>query len=88
MTAAEIWALAERLAKDDDLHSDYLIRTMGLDPSIPSEVTQATGILTGKGLISESTDGTYSAWPHTCVMTSNFTSEEYLACMQLDSYSQ
>ena len=37
LTPDQIWRLAEKLANDADLQEDYLIRKMGLDPSIPSE---------------------------------------------------
>ena len=62
MTANEIWALARRLADDEDLHEDYMIRKMGLDPSDPSELATGYEILVKKGLVVENAEG-YSLWP-------------------------
>lgn len=51
MTPDEIWALAMRLIKDRNVHEDYLIRKMGLDPEIDSELKQGIQILLDKGLV-------------------------------------
>ena len=41
LTASSIFELAELLADDDELHQNYLIRKMGLDPSLQDEVSSA-----------------------------------------------
>lgn len=87
MTAEEIFALVERLLEDEDLHQDYLIRKMGLDPSIPSEVITARDILLRKEIILETEDGGYTLWPQVCLMTKNMTKEEYVDCLGLDPTS-
>jgi len=87
MTAEEIFALVERLLEDEDLHQDYLIRKMGLDPSIPSEVITARDILLRKKIILETEDGGYTLWPQVCLMTKNMTKEEYVDCLGLDPTS-
>ena len=45
MTPDEIWALARRLADDEDLHEDYIIRKLGLNPDNPSELSKGYGIM-------------------------------------------
>lgn len=82
MTPDEIWALAYRLTQDHTLHKDYLIRKMGLDPEIKSEVEQAVGILLEKELIDVASGGMYSMWPQICVMTANKTEEEFKGCLK------
>ena len=37
MTPDAIIDLAERLAQDEDMHQDYLVRKLGLDPHIQAE---------------------------------------------------
>ena len=70
LTAKSIFELAERLADDDDLHQDFLVRKMGFDPSKSEEVTSALQILSGKEIITQISDDkengsfkNYSMWP-------------------------
>ena len=51
MSADSILDLAQRLSEDEKLHRNYLIRKLGYDPSIPTEVQKSIKILTGKEII-------------------------------------
>ena len=94
MTSESIWELAERLADNEDLHQDYLVRKMGFDPSEPTEVQTALSIMTGKGIITLIDEGenqtefeNYSLWPQLCLMTRNISVESYDECLSLDPSS-
>lgn len=51
LSAESIWELAHRLATDENLHKDYLVRKLGMDPEDPDEVELATEILLHKGIV-------------------------------------
>ena len=93
MTPDSIIDLAERLAQDEDLHQDYLVRKLGYDPDIQSEFDKAAQILIGKGIIlpvttSDSSDEqTYTTWPQICLMTNNLTVDGYNQCVSEDPTS-
>lgn len=68
LTAQSIYELAKRLAEDEHLHKDYLIRKLGMDPTSPDEVETATQILCKKGIIVTNTEAwtgqkSISTWP-------------------------
>ena len=76
ITAESVWDLAKRLSADENLHKDYLIRKLGMDPSIPEEVEKATEILLRKHIVVEVLDTksgkeSISTWPQLCLMTQN-----------------
>ena len=51
LTSHEIYRLAKRLDANDDLHIDYIVRKIGLDPSIKAEFDKAKQIMAGKEII-------------------------------------
>ena len=90
MTPDSIIDLAERLSQDEDMHQDYLVRKLGLDPDIQSEFDQAVAILKGKKIIlpvstsNSSDEQAYTTWPQICLMTNNLTVDGYNQCVNED----
>ena len=89
ITAESVWDLAKRLSADENLHKDYLIRKLGMDPSIPEEVEKATEILLRKHIVVEVLDKksgkeSISTWPQLCLMTQNLSVEAYDDCLARD----
>jgi len=89
LTAASFAGFAQRLADDNDLQKDYMIRKVGLSPEDPLEVQAAYDIFLEKGLVTKITDNpaTYSMWPQICLMKRNITVAEYATCLAKDPYT-
>ena len=61
-----------------------MVKTLGFDPTIPSEREQAFNIYVSKELAVEVAPGVYNTWPLICLMTKNITVDEYTACIEED----
>ena len=61
-----------RLRANDDLHLDYLVRKIGLDPDDESELKTAEKIYADNGIIEvDDEEQVTSMWPQICLMLAN-----------------